>query len=303
MFETQSRIPEIVRLGRFRLPYGSILSAFHPTDRFIMTTRSSGAFFQIPLRHTAASSSLPPELKALLNQFGNQFWQFDAATIAQMLSPTVTLPSNLVDVAHSFLKQKPSDWGKDAEESSFHEPLVNSLNDFLDASHRAFDLSEPQIIEREARWCAGLRFMELEDRPCAVHSRDRGPIKREAVAGVSFPKGDEYADLAIPVKLDEDWPAVVAQAARSAQLMYSVCHLRKFLLVIGFRYTTLELRFLVIHRGGVTASKPLSVVEEEGNKDILRVFLSMLMWRSEEDVGIPRFFREGVDVKISTGTS
>jgi len=253
---------------------------------------------RVPLRRLATSSSLPPELKALLNELGDQFWQFDATKIAQMLSPTVTLPPNLADTAHSLLKQKPSNWRKDTEENAFYEPLVNSLNDFLDASHRALDLSDPLIIERDARWCAGLRFVQLGDGSCGAHGQDLGPIKREAVGGVSFRKADRPVDLVMAVKFGENWPAVMAQATRSAHLLYSVCHVRKFVLVVGFRYTTLELRFLIFHRGGVTASKPLSVVEEEGQKDILRVFLSMLMWRTEEDAGIPEFFRDGLVVGV-----
>ena len=103
-------------------------------------------------------------------------------------------------------------------------------------------------------------------------------------------------DLAIPVKLDEDWLAVVAQAARSTQLSYSACRLRKFGLIIGgSRHTALELRFLIVHPGGVAVSKPLSVVGEQG---ILHVFISMLMWRPEEDAGILDSFHDRLDLDI-----
>jgi len=263
-----------------------------------MATKTYSPNLHIPMGRPAASTSLPPELQALFNEFGNKFWQFDAAGIARMLSPTVTLPSNLVGVAYSLLEQKPSDWPNGGEDSSFHEPLVDSLNDFLDAAHRALDLCDPLIIERGARWYSGLRFMQFGDGACGAHGQDRGPIKREAVGGICFRKVGQRLDLAIPVKLDEDWPAVVAQAARSGQILYSACHVRRFGLVIGFRYSTLELRFLIIHRGGVTASKSLSVVEEQGKKGILRIFLSMLTWRSEEDAGIPKFFRDGLRLVV-----
>jgi len=262
-----------------------------------MATRTHEPRLLVPMGRPAASSSLPLELKALLNEFGNKFWQFDATRIARMLSPNVTPPSNLVSVAYSLLEQKPSDWPNGGEDTSFHEPLVDSLNDFVDASHRALDLCDPLIIERDARWYTDLQFMQIGDGACGAHGRDHGSIKREAVAGICFRK----KDLAIPVKFDEDWPAVVAQAARSAQILYSTCHLRKFVLVIGFRYTTLELRFLIIHRGGVTASKPLSVVEEQGKKGILRVFLSTLMWRSGEDAGVPEFARAGLSLNVPGG--
>jgi len=257
-----------------------------------MDTRTYGPAFYVPMGRSVASSSLPPELKVLLNEVGNNYWQFDAVAISRMFSPTATPPvSDLVDVAHCLLEQEPSDWPEGVEDSLFHQPLANFLNNFVAASHLALDLLGPPFIEREARWCTGLRFVQLVDESCGTHDRD-GPVKREAVGGIPFREADPQPALAIAVKLDEDWPAVVAQAVRSAQVLYSACHLRTFGLIIGFRYTTLELRFLIVHRGGLTASKPLSVVEERGKKDILRVFLSILMWRTEEDAGIPEFLRE-----------
>ena len=206
-----------------------------------------------------------------------------------------------MDTAYSLLGQKPSDWPKGSDDSSFHEPLVDSLNSFLDASHRALDLSSPLIIERDARWCTGLQFMQLGDGCCKTHGQDYGLVKREAVGGVSFRGTGQQVDLAIPVRLGEDWPAAVAQAARSSQILFAAHPVRKFGFIIVFRHTTLELRFLIVHRGGATVSKPLSVVEEQGKKDILRVFLSMLMWRTEEDAGIPNSFRGSLSVNILAG--
>lgn len=121
-------------------------------------------------------------------------------------------------------------------------------------------------------------------------------MKREAVDGIYFRAFSQLVDLAISVKLDEDWLAVVAQAARSTQLSYSACRLRKFGFIIGGScHTALELRFLIVHPGGVAVSKPLSVVGEQG---ILRVFISMLMWRPEEDAGILDSFHDRLDLDI-----
>ena len=58
-------------------------------------------------------------------------------------------------------------------------------------------------------------------------------------------------DLEVLIKLDEDWPALVGDAARSAQILCSGCRPGEFGLVIGFRSTTLELRFLIVHRSSV----------------------------------------------------
>ena len=233
-----------------------------------MSASTGGRPCHTPMGRLAASSSLPPELKTLLNELGSGFWQFDATRIARMLSPNVTPPSDLVDVAYSQLKQNSSDWPKGAlDDAPFHKPLLISLNDFLNASHRALDLSDPPIVGKDDRWCSELRFMGLGNQGCKAHGGDHGPVKREALGGISFRNTQgPGAELAIGVKLDEDWPAVVAQAARSAQTLFWVRQHRKFGLVVGFRYTTLELRFLIVHRGGVTASRPLSVVEEGGRR-------------------------------------
>ena len=92
-------------------------------------------------------------------------------------------------------------------------------------------------------------------------------------------------ELAIPVQLDEDRLAIVARALRSSRILGFACPMRKFGVVIGFQHTNPNAGFSIIHRGGVTASKPLSIVEEQGQKDVQRVSLSILAWRSDEILG------------------
>ena len=130
----------------------------------------------------ASSSSLPPEFKTALNEFGNRFWQLDTATIANMLP----LPSPLLLLlcpVHSLLNQSHSDRLEDTEESSFCGPPLDSLNDFFDPSNRVLDLSNPPIIEGDARWQAGLRSEQPTDGACKVQSHEFGAKKREAVGG------------------------------------------------------------------------------------------------------------------------
>lgn len=54
-----------------------------------MTAHTYELPFRIQLGRPAASSSLPPELKVLLNHSGNELRRFDVARITQMLSTTV----------------------------------------------------------------------------------------------------------------------------------------------------------------------------------------------------------------------
>jgi hypothetical protein len=78
----------------------------------------------------------------VLNEFGAKFWQSNATRAAQMSSPAVTPPSRLVDVAYSLFEHNSSGW--------LSEPLVDSLNNFLATSHRAFNLFDSPIIEKRA---------------------------------------------------------------------------------------------------------------------------------------------------------
>ena len=259
----------------------------------VMATQDYNPLSRIPMGHLASASFLPPELKIALNDFGNRFWQFDAAAIAKMLSPSAALPSTLVATAYSLLDQKLSDWPEDTDESLFHGPLVDSLNDFFDASNRALDLSNPPVIERDARWHAKLRFTQI----IIGYREDYGVS--EGIGGMQ--DTDRGRKLTIPVELEEDWLPMVAYVIRAARVLWSECPMRKFGLFIGFQHTTLNLRFFIVHRGGMTASKPLSIVEEQGRKDILLVFLSVLTWRSEEEAGIPKFFRDGLAIDIPAG--
>ena len=77
-----------------------------------------------------------------LDKFGDKFWQSNATRAAQMSSPTVKPPSGLVDVAYSLLEHNSSGW--------LREPLVDSLNNFLATSNRAFNLFDSPIIEKRA---------------------------------------------------------------------------------------------------------------------------------------------------------
>ena len=162
----------------------------------IMATHGYNPPLLVPTGRLASSSSLPPELKTVLDGFRNKFWRFGAATIANMLSPSIIPPFTLVATAYSLLDQKLLDWSKDTEGSSFYGPFLDSLSDFFDASNRALNLSNPPIIDGVARWHAGLRFEQLTDGTCGIYSHEFGAKKREVVGGVR--KMGQRLELAIP---------------------------------------------------------------------------------------------------------
>lgn len=81
-----------------------------------------------------------------------------------MLSPTsIPLPLILWTWHTPCSKRSPRIGIKVQKIPPFTGPLVDPLDNFLAASHRALDLSDLPIIERGARWCSGLWFTQLGD--------------------------------------------------------------------------------------------------------------------------------------------
>ena len=123
-------------------------------------------------------------------------------------------------------------------------------------------------------------------------------LKPVLVGGLGLVPGEKVAwspqspstkQVLLPVEVKKDWAPMIHQAATYARCLFSISPSRQFAVVLGFRHTTNQLRFLVFHRGGLTGSLPFSV-EAEGLKDILRVFLSILAWESAEDAGFLGFY-------------
>ncbi|KAJ7747279.1 hypothetical protein B0H16DRAFT_927550 [Mycena metata] len=93
--------------------------------------------------------------------------------------------------------------------------------------------------------------------------------------------------LDVPVEVKDRWPDLVRQAGTYARCLFSAAPLRQYALVIGYNQKAGELRFLVFHRGGLTASTPLMPANPAHMQDILRLFAAIMTWRSASDAGFP----------------
>ena len=91
-----------------------------------------------------------------------------------------------------------------------------------------------------------------------------------------------------PIDVEEDWTFIVPHA----RCLFSASPSRRFSVVLGFQHTSAELRFLVFHRSGLTGSKAYSVKDPRGQKDILRICLSILQWTSANDAGFLEFLND-----------
>jgi len=249
--------------------------------------------------HTPPVSHQSDLKESLSKEIRNHTWEFDAERIAKMLSAANKGPSAaLVDSAHEALGKKVSSvWPTADAEQLWYPPLAVFLNDCVDVCHRVLD-KHPGSVERGSRVYDRLRFIEF-DKPMVDGVEGASPVKPDLVGGLDLepdervawsPQGSSTKQALIPVEVKANWAPIIIQAATYARCLFSASPSRQFSVALGFRHTEAELRFLVFHRGGLTGSKACSVKDPQGQKDILRIFLSILQWKSANDAGFLEFF-------------
>lgn len=250
---------------------------------------------------TKDQSSLQKRLSEEINDYA---WEFEANRIAKMLSAAGNLPSDpLVSSAHSTLERRVQlCWPTLGSRRVWYAPVAIFLNNCVEVCHSALDSSRGSA-ERSCRWYNGLKFI-VYDNPTVDKIEGAPNLKPDLVGGLGINPDERFAwsptdpytnQILLPVEVGKDWASVVIQAAKCARCLFDVDPSRQFALVLGFGHIKAELRFLVFHRSGLTASKPLSFKDEQGKKDILRIFLSILGWESANDAGFLEF-HDGVEM-------
>ena len=210
------------------------------------------------------------------------------------------LSDTFVDSAHRSLGERaqPS-WPTSKPESESYPPLEKFLNDCAEVCHSVLD-GIGGAASRGERWYDTLKFI-VYDKITEDGVDGSSPVKPDLVGGLDLnpgvraawsPRDQNMNQVLLPVEVKKDWLPMVVQAATYARCLFSASPSRQFALVLGFRHVKAELRFLVFHRSGLTASKPLSVNDEQGRKDILRVLFSILSWKSTGDAGFLEFYND-----------
>ena len=251
--------------------------------------------------HTPPVLSQADLQKSLSKEIRGHAWEFDAERIAQMLSATGKAPTETLVTSARTLMTNPSSWPPAAGERECYPPIAVFLNKCVDACNGAFDRSKSTAAEDpRSRLYGRLKFI-VYDRPTVDGVESAAPVRPDLVGGFDLasdesvawsPQGPGIKQVLLPVEVKADWAGMVNQAATYARCLFSASPSRHFVVVLGLRHTTAELRFLVFHRGGLTASHPLSVEDERGQRDILRIFLSILSWRCPEDAGFHGFYND-----------
>ena len=231
--------------------------------------------------------------KSISREIRDHVWKFDPERIAKMLSATGNGPTEaLVELAHKELKISPR-WPITKAEKDWYSPIAAFLNNYVDACNAAL----PAAAE-DARLYDRLRFV-VYDRPTVDGIEGAAPVKPDIVGGLDLISGQRTAwsprrnadakQVLFPVAVKAEWAPMINQAATYARCLFSASPSRHFVVALGFRHTSAQLRFLVFHRGGLAASHELSVYNKDHQKGILRIFLSILSWKSAGDAGFLEF--------------
>ncbi|RPD66591.1 hypothetical protein L227DRAFT_649286 [Lentinus tigrinus ALCF2SS1-6] len=257
---------------------------------------------------------------AMAAELGDQYWEFNVGTIARMLSPKQLKPqwstqdpypplSSFTCLVEDHAVQQalrtmpvPKAFELVAAErknyytlADFFNSCVRNCNAAYDNAQRKLSPGGPFMLKpRKDRWWPTLKFFSY-DRDMKDRVDGAAPLKPNLVAGGSVTSRDCYWSM----------PSNRVDSGMEVLVAVEVCAmpLRLFSVVIGVNHIAHTLRFLIYHRGGLTASYEIDLYEAQGRQDVQRVIFSILLWQNSADAGLP-IFTDGVHFKIpSIGTS
>ena len=239
-------------------------------------------------------------------EIADQTFQFPASTLARMLSAkqpkagvgavgdplmldqydcavdTEPFQNALKDVSHKLAPRRIQTQG--SGEVGFYPDLAKFLTTCIRECHKSLDKEEEAP---QNRWYRDLQFVKAKQ---PVDRIEGAVLKPDLTGGVGvsaiseerlswvLPEGEPDHQLTIPVEVKNNWRDMVLQASTYARALFSVDRPRSFALTLTFNQDTHGSRFLVLHRGGVTASELCNISEADGQKNILRLFLALTSW-------------------------
>ncbi|KAF5346101.1 hypothetical protein D9757_014022 [Collybiopsis confluens] len=207
-----------------------------------------------------------------------------------------TLAVAVAKAQKDFIERQPCQFLQttDDDERSHYAGLVTILNTGLDSCKAGLGNEVQQAIYKELKFYVWDKLMD--DGVDGAHplKPDLAGVLGKAKPNSLFwsPRSKGEAGMKIPVEVKNGWSELVAQAATYARALFSANPLRQFALVIGYNHKEHVMRFLVFHRGGLTASKPLELDSEQGQKDLILLLSSILTWKNLADAGFPAWCNE-----------
>ncbi|RPD53235.1 hypothetical protein L226DRAFT_563964 [Lentinus tigrinus ALCF2SS1-7] len=264
-------------------------------------------------------------LELRVRELGEQTWQFPADDIARMLSPksinAAHSPGRLQEpypplawytslsdehrvrnALNAISQARPLHLVARVERLNY-QPLADFLNECVyhcKDVYASLRRKKPSPLKLGTPWFPNLVFSPY-DRPTGDKVPGAPALKPDIVAGqrklnrktVCYwgraSPGDNEMEIDFAVEVSNNWKELVIQASTYARAQNSAMPLRAFSLVIGVNHSKNELRFLLYHRGGLTASRPIRIDTAHGVLQVQKVLFSILLWQTPQDAGLPSF--------------
>ena len=188
-------------------------------------------------------------------------------------------------------------------ESASYRSLAEFLTGCVKACHVALD-KRTEFSLRQDRWYKDLEF--TVGKPVVDSVDGAASLKPDITGGNGIlalaeerlywkPPADKSTHrVTLPVEVKKQWKDMVSQAATYARCLFSASPMRIFVLVLAFNQESNMLRFLVFHRGGLTASEEHDITRPYGLQEIARLFLTLASWSTAQDAGVITCYSENV---------
>ncbi len=206
-----------------------------------------------------------------------------------------------------------------------YTPVANFLNYCVDqCSAICYSLRDSEGISiGERGWLKDILFVvydkDVGNRVQGAHTLkpnvagvDGGPMLENFCAYWSLAKeqrADDKRQIEVPVDVKESWISLAIQLATYARAMFAVMPLRCFVLGIGVNHQEESLRFFIFHRGGLSMSSALRLLDSDSGPDdeatkkakvpelelqenrriVLKLMLSVMVWQGPTDAGFTPF--------------
>ncbi|KAF9040343.1 hypothetical protein BDP27DRAFT_1435164 [Rhodocollybia butyracea] len=180
-------------------------------------------------------------------------------------------------------------------ERAFYPGLCNFLNGCVNSCATALRHHEPNrpvFLQRLKFFTWHKSTKDGIDEAEPLKPDLAGSFCDEAPSELYWSPPSGGTQMKIPVEVKSSWSDLVLQAGTYARSLFSAAPLRQYALVLGYNQKDRDFRFLVFHRGGLTASKPLKLEDVNDREDVVRLFMSIFTWKDRGDAGFPRWYNE-----------
>ncbi len=276
-------------------------------------------------------------MKLLDGELELHVWEQEPELFARVLSPKVYNPDRTFkclidqDAIRKRLDEEEMQsslapfegWGVGKGERTYYEPIAAFLNycvakcDTIYDSCKGSSLGPFTLREHSERFFENPFFVWFDKLMCDVINGakplkpdllcvDGGPVDRIALKAYWSLVKEKWSaykrQVAMPIEAKDSWRSLLIQIATYGRALFAVMPLRLFGLGIGVNHAHETISFIIFHRGGLTMSKPLRIMDtreekkrlpevelQKNRKQVLKILLSALLWQGPADTGFPCF--------------